>query len=195
MAQENVRQSPTQSPPPPAMMTPPVPDINPFDMGASLDAEPLLDRSDEAFFEAMEAPLDVYDGDLPSSLFDVPVIELENRQNPPSERAMRIGQFSLLHKVTAKIRGLDLRLDETVEIDDLRVTMHDCLSTPPEEAPETKVFLSILEIKNGEEKPLFSGWMFASSPGISALEHPVYDLWPKACVDDEGMVFTGDSGR
>ena len=187
-----------QAPPavaaPPALMMPPVPLANPFDRGSGLPADAYRDAPFDDFFDDIDGPLDLYDGELPSSLFDVPVIELETTQDVPSERQMRIGQFSLLHKVTAKIRGLDLRLDESVEIDDLRVTMHDCISTPPEEPPETKVFLSILEIKNGTEKPLFSGWMFASSPSIQALEHPVYDLWPKSCVDEDGRVFTGDSG-
>ena len=51
--------------------------------------------------------------------------------------------------------------------------MHDCVSTPPEEPPETKVFLEISEFKAGRDKALFTGWMFASSPGINAMEHPV----------------------
>ena len=177
----------------PVLVAPPLPDTNPF------DGRPTAGYNDfqtvpvePPLLDDFEGLTEEFDGSLPLPLFDVPVIELPTDSSTPSTRVMRIGRFTLLHKVTAKIRPLELRLDEPVEIDDLRITMHDCLSTPPEEPPETKVFLTILENKNGEEKRLFNGWMFASSPGINALEHAVYDLWPKACVGADDMPFTGE---
>ncbi len=104
---------------------------------------------------------------------------------------MRVGQISLLHKVTAKIQPLDLRLDTPVEVGDLTITMHDCISAPPEEPPETKVFLKVVETQADLDVVVFNGWMFASSPSIHALEHPVYDLWPKGCVTENGRTYIG----
>ena len=100
--------------------------------------------------------------------------------------------FSLLQKVTAKVQKLELRMDEPMQIGDLNFTMRDCISAPPEEPPETKVFLQVDEFIKGREETLFRGWMFASSPGIHALEHPVYDIWPLACRTEDGYAFTGE---
>ena len=63
--------------------------------------------------------------------------------------------------------------------------------TPPQEAPESAAFLEIDEAKQGEEPvALFTGWMFASSPGLNALEHPVYDVWVLEC---KGAELEGDA--
>ena len=126
------------------------------------------------------------------SVFIVPTLEVPT-QGEGDARPMRIGTFSLLHKVTAKVRDISLRAGEEVTIGALTLTMQDCISTPPEEPPETKSFLQVSEFKNGADRSLFSGWMFASSPGIHALEHAVYDLWPLSCKTEDGMIFTGDS--
>ena len=165
---------------PPILLVPPPPS----------EEELSSDAAEEDFFTEEGTQSD------PSlSVFIVPTLDVPTQGDANTkDRSMRIGTFSLLHKVTAKVRDINLRAGEEVTIGALTLTMQDCISTPPEEPPETKVFLSILEIKNGTEKPLFSGWMFASSPSIQALEHPVYDLWPKSCVDEDGRVFTGDSG-
>ena len=64
---------------------------------------------------------------------------------------------------------------------DWRKTPRACRKTPPEEAPESASFLEIDDDVGNER--VFSGWMFASSPGVSALEHPVYDVWVLDCVN------------
>ena len=62
------------------------------------------------------------------------------------------------------------------------ITVQRCERTPPEEPPESTVFLEIFEIRPDKDPtPLFRGWMFASSPALSALEHPVYDVWVLEC--------------
>jgi hypothetical protein len=67
----------------------------------------------------------------------------------------------------------------------LEIIVRTCHKLPPEETPETAAFLDIWEVKNGEAAaPLFRGWMFASSPALSALEHPVYDVWVIDCADN-----------
>ena len=133
------------------------------------------------------------ESETPLSVLVVPTVDIPTNRDADGETGpVRIGTFSLLHKVTAKVRDISLRAGEEVTIGALTLTMQDCLSTPPEEPPETKSFLQVSEFKNGADRSLFSGWMFASSPGIHALEHPVYDLWPVACKTEDGMSFTGE---
>ena len=87
-----------------------------------------------------------------------------------------------LDKVTARISTFDAPLNEAVRFGTLEIVARTCKKRPPEETPESSVFLEIKDIKPGEEPaPLFKGWMFASSPALSALEHPVYDVWVIDC--------------
>lgn len=89
-----------------------------------------------------------------------------------------------LDKVTARVSTLDAGVGQTVRFGSLEITVRACRKHPPEEEPESAAFLEIREKKADEEpKLLFSGWMFASSPALSALEHPVYDLWVVDCIN------------
>ncbi|MDG1006869.1 MAG: DUF2155 domain-containing protein [Alphaproteobacteria bacterium] len=157
---------------PPVLVAPPVPAIN----DAQDDFQP--ENND------IIAPL---------SILQVPVLDIPDDDEIDGDvRPMLVGTFSLLHKVTAKVQQIQLLSGQEYAIGDMSLTMHDCLSTPPEEPPETKAFLQISEFKAGRDKPLFNGWMFASSPGINAMDHPVFDIWPLACKTENGMVFTGE---
>lgn len=90
-----------------------------------------------------------------------------------------------LDKVTARTSVISIPLGETVKVGSLLVTPRLCERRPIEEATESAAFLQIKEMKDGEkETMIFSGWMFASSPGLSALEHPVYDLWLLDCANN-----------
>ena len=87
-----------------------------------------------------------------------------------------------LDKVTARISTIDAPIDDRIRFGTLSIVVRHCRKTPPEEPPETTAFLEIDDIKRGEQPVrLFSGWMFASSPALSALEHPVYDVWVIGC--------------
>ena len=115
----------------------------------------------------------------PLSIMEVPVLDIvDEDEEEAALKPMLVGSFSLLHKVTAKVQKIELLSSQEYAIGDMSLTMHDCISTPPEEPPETKAFLEISEFKSGRDKALFTGWMFASSPGINAMEHPVFDIWP-----------------
>ena len=97
-----------------------------------------------------------------------------------------------LDKVTARISTIEAPIRETVHVGTLRILAQTCRTRPPEDPPETTAFLEIMDIKPGEAPVrLFTGWMFASSPALSALEHPVYDVWVIDCkasapLDSEG---------
>jgi hypothetical protein len=87
-----------------------------------------------------------------------------------------------LDKVTARVSTFEAPLGGTVRFGTLSITVQRCERTPPEEPPESTVFLEIFEIRPDKDPtPLFRGWMFASSPALSALEHPVYDVWVLEC--------------
>ena len=99
-------------------------------------------------------------------------------------REMGVAVLQALDKVTARISTLTMPLERTVRFGTLEVTVWACRKRPPEEPPESAVFLTIVERKRGAPPArLFQGWMFASSPAMSALEHPVYDIWALDCVD------------
>jgi hypothetical protein len=87
-----------------------------------------------------------------------------------------------LDKITARISTIKVAVGETVNFGSLQITLRACDKKPPEETPESAAFLQIVEHKQGEQPVTrFSGWMFASSPALSAMEHPVYDLWVLDC--------------
>ena len=103
-----------------------------------------------------------------------------------SARAERIDNqvavFAALDKVTARISRLEAPLGETVIFGALKVTPRACYSRPPTEAPNTDAFLEVDELTlQGELKRIFTGWMFAASPGLNAVEHPVFDVWLTEC--------------
>ncbi len=87
-----------------------------------------------------------------------------------------------LDKITARISLIEAPIGEFVRFGTLNIVARTCHKQPPEEPPETAAFLEIEEVRPGFERTrLFSGWMFASSPALSALEHPVYDVWVTDC--------------
>ena len=88
-----------------------------------------------------------------------------------------------LDKVTARVSEIVTPLNRLVRFGTLEIVVRTCQKTPPEEPPESAAFLEIRDAKPGEETvALFTGWMFASSPALSALEHPVYDIWLLDCL-------------
>jgi hypothetical protein len=92
-----------------------------------------------------------------------------------------------LDKITARVSQIKVPVGGTVTFGALQITARACDKHPPEEAPEAAAFLEVVEVKP-DEKPVqrFSGWMFASSPALSALEHPVYDLIVLDCINADG---------
>lgn len=94
--------------------------------------------------------------------------------------------FAALDKVTARISELEVAVGDTVDFGSLRVTPRICYSRPPTEQPKTTSFVEIEETEiDGSVKRVFEGWMFAESPGLNALEHPVFDVWLTGCKSPE----------
>src|SRR5580693_8056294 len=99
-------------------------------------------------------------------------------QKIPNARAV----FSGLDKITGRIISFDAAIGETVQFGALQVTARACYTRPPTEATNTDAFIDVDEVTlKGEIKRIFTGWMFASSPGLHAVEHPIYDVWLTDC--------------
>jgi hypothetical protein len=90
--------------------------------------------------------------------------------------------FAGLDKITGRIISFEVAIDETVQFGALQLTPKACWSRPPSEQPQTTSFVEVDEVTfSNEYRRIFGGWMFASSPGLHGIEHPVYDVWLTEC--------------
>jgi hypothetical protein len=106
---------------------------------------------------------------------------------PPAQKIVnRKASFSGLDKITGRIINFDEDIGETVQFGALRVKTDACYTRPATEAANTDAFVEVDEITlQGEVKRIFSGWMFAASPGLHGVEHPIYDIWLTDCKSPE----------
>jgi hypothetical protein len=106
---------------------------------------------------------------------------------PPAQKIVnKKASFSGLDKITGRIINFDEDIGETVQFGALRVKTDACYTRPATEAANTDAFVEVDEITlQGEVKRIFSGWMFAASPGLHGVEHPIYDIWLNDCKGPE----------
>lgn len=94
----------------------------------------------------------------------------------------RVAVFSGIDKITGGIQTFDVYINETVAFGQLEITPRVCYSRPITEQPKTTAFLEVDEITLDRRiRRIFTGWMFAESPGLNAVEHPVNDVWLIGC--------------
>jgi len=104
-------------------------------------------------------------------------------------RFSNIAQLQILNKTTAKTSLIEIRTGQEVEFGSITVAVRKCWQAPLDQKPESKILLEVSEVKNeknGEEiskqkTRIFYGWLFASSPSVSGLEHPIYDIVAMGC--------------
>ena len=96
-----------------------------------------------------------------------------------NENETSTASLSVLNKITANVDNLDIKLKENFEYKELRIYPIDCYLSSPEEKPETAIYLNVYH--NNKDEKIFSGWMLKSLPSISAIEHPIYDIWVNDC--------------
>ena len=96
----------------------------------------------------------------------------------------KVAKLRTLDKITARTMTFEADVGSTVKFGPLFIKVRACHKTPPMETPESAAFLQIWENSLREKKPqwVFSGWMFASSPALSAMDHAVYDVWVLDCL-------------
>jgi len=93
-----------------------------------------------------------------------------------------VAEFTGVDKITGRIITFDVYVNETVQFGALQVTPRVCYSRPDTEQPKTDSFVEVDEITLDRKiRRIFTGWMFAESPGLNAVEHAVYDVWLKSC--------------
>jgi hypothetical protein len=96
-----------------------------------------------------------------------------------------------LEKITGKPTNIVAPIGKPVHFATLTITVRYCYSTPASETPETAAFVQIDDHRPDQgEKRIFSGWMYASSPGLNAMEHPLYDVWVINCSNGTAPVTT-----
>lgn len=113
-------------------------------------------------------------------------VQAERLSNP-------VAEFTGLDKITGRIISFDVYMEETVKFGVLLVTPRVCYSRTPTEPPQTDSFVEIDEITLSREvQRIFSGWMFAESPGLNAVDHAVYDVWLTDCKTTSDVVPPGN---
>ena len=105
---------------------------------------------------------------------------------PDAARADKISHptaiFDGLDKITGRIISFEVAINETVQFGALQITPRVCYSRPLTEAPQTDAFAQVDELDEQKKlKRIFSGWMFADSPGLHGIEHPIFDIWLTGC--------------
>ena len=102
---------------------------------------------------------------------------------PPGPPKNAVLELKALDKITGKAVVLMAPLNKPVSFATLTITARTCYSTPASETPETSAFLQIVDHRPDKtEARAFSGWMYASTPGLNSLQHPLYDVWVISCI-------------
>lgn len=100
-----------------------------------------------------------------------------------------IAVFAGLDKITGRIISFEVAIDETVQFGALQLTPRVCWTRPPTEAPQTTTFTEVDEVTfSNEYRRIFTGWMYAASPGLHGVEHAIYDVWLTDCKGGTELV-------
>jgi len=170
--QGNIQSQPL--PPPPGGATAPGVTITP--------AQPPAGGSQPAQRPARGAPQQQQQQAQPPADAGVPAGD-EVATEPPGHKVPNpTSVFAGLDKITGRITSFDVATGETVQFGALQVTPRACYTRPPTETPHTDAFIEVDEVTlQGEIRRIYTGWMFAASPGLHAIEHPIYDIWLTDC--------------
>ena len=98
---------------------------------------------------------------------------------------MKYASFKLLDKISNKLIEKTITVNETDSIATLNIKVYSCFTEPPNEIPENYVLIDVEDNFKGEEESIYRGWMISSSPDVTPLEHPIYDLWLLGCSNDK----------
>ena len=97
--------------------------------------------------------------------------------------------FAGLDKITGRIISFEVAIDETVQFGALQLTPRVCWTRPPTENPQTTSFVEVDEVTfSNEYRRIFTGWMYAASPGLHGVEHAIYDVWLTDCKGGTELV-------
>ncbi len=97
----------------------------------------------------------------------------------------KYASFKLLNKTTNKVSTKDILVSSKISWETLNIEVLYCGSTPPTEIPENYVLIDVYDTINNENTNIYKGWMISSSPDVTPLENPIYDLWLVDCSNDK----------
>ena len=97
----------------------------------------------------------------------------------------KYASFKLLNKTTNKVSTKDILVSSKISWETLNIEVLYCGSTPPTETPEDYVLIDVYDTINNENTNIYKGWMISSSPDVTPLENPIYDLWLVDCSNDK----------
>jgi hypothetical protein len=104
----------------------------------------------------------------------------------PTAGGREVLELRALDKITGHAKVLYVPLNQPVKYATLTITARSCYSTPASETPETSAFLEIVDRRpDRPQRQVFSGWMYASSPGLNGMQHPLYDVWAIKCMTNK----------
>ena len=92
--------------------------------------------------------------------------------------------LKLLDKTSNKVLEKNVKVNSSISLGSLVIKIYSCYSSPPDEVPENYILLEVIDKLNDEKEYIYRGWMISSSPDITPLEHPIYDLWLVGCISD-----------
>ena len=92
--------------------------------------------------------------------------------------------LKLLDKTSNKVLEKNVKVNSSISLGSLDIKIYSCYSSPPDEVPENYILLEVIDKLNNEKEYIYRGWMISSSPDITPLEHPIYDLWLVGCISD-----------
>ena len=98
---------------------------------------------------------------------------------------MKYAKFRLLDKISNKLIDKTISVEDLDETETLTLRAYACFSEPPTEISEDYVLVEIIDNFQDLQKNVYRGWMISSSPEVTALEHPIYDLWLLGCINDK----------
>jgi len=138
-----------------------------------------------------EAQLKTVPAPPPEKAAPAPPVQKPPPASTAAAPAATVAVLQGLDKTTARVSTVEAPLGEAIRFGTLVIKARACVKKPPEEPPDTAAFLEIDEARPlGEQSTdlqhLFSGWMFAQSPSLSTLEHPVYDVTVLDCKTETG---------
>ena len=97
----------------------------------------------------------------------------------------KYASFKLLNKTTNKVTKKEILVNSIEDWETLKIEVLYCVSTPPTEVPEDYVLIDVYDLVNKKKTNIYKGWMISSSPDVTPLENPIYDLWLVDCINDK----------
>jgi hypothetical protein len=187
----NAAPAPVQPPPPPANYPPPSNYPAPGSPYGGIESQSLAPPAGAAVEQSRTEPVAPSTapprgqrpprGAQPADTAPQPGDEVV--AEPPAQKIVNSAAlFSGLDKITGRVISFDANIGETVQFGALQLTLRACYTRPATETSNTDAFVEVDEVTlQGEVRRIFTGWMYASSPGLHAVEHPIYDLWLTDC--------------